>query len=459
MKVNIIGAGLAGSEAAWFLANRDVDVTIYEMRPTVSTKAHKTSRAAELVCSNSLKNKKFDNAAGLLKIEMALLGSIMIEAAKVAEVPAGNALAVDREIFSEYIDNKLRSHPKISFINQEVTDLPDFSDQEPLIIASGPLTSLKLADTIAQITNNPNLAFFDAIAPIFFKDSLDLEILFKQSRYEQGGDDYLNLPLNQEEYLDLITAIQSAEKYSGNEAVEQDSPDKLRPFEGCMPIEDIIERGPDTLRHGPLKPKGLADPRTGRWPYAAIQFRQDDQAGNIWSMVGMQTRLKRHEQEKIFRSLPGMNKAEFARYGSFHRNTFIDSPTCLNSTLELRSHPSLFFAGQITGTEGYLESAVGGCLAGINAYQRLQQQEPLSFPSDTAAGSLFDYISDSSRKDFQPINITYGIMPSYFEIMENFPKMNKKDKRYKCSERAVESMKDFITTNLLSTNDLKILRH
>ncbi len=448
MTVKIIGAGLAGSEAAWQLVNRNIPVEIYEMRPSISTKAHQTGLCAELVCSNSLKNSKLDNAAGLMKEEMRLLGSLILEAATYAEVPAGGALAVDRLVFAQYIDEKIRNHPLITFVEKELQEIPESSSEQPVIVATGPLTSKALTKSIAQLIDTPNLAFFDAIAPIFFRDSLDLNLLFKMSRYGKGGDDYYNIPLEKDHYNSFIDQIELAEKYTGNQAVESDSPEELRPFEGCMPIEDIILRGRETLRHGPLKPKGLIDPRTDRPPYAAVQLRQDDLQGNTWSMVGMQTRMKRHEQERIIRQLPGMQNAEFVRYGSFHRNTFIDSPNCLNATLELRKKPGLFFAGQINGTEGYIESAIGGILAGINASRRINNLEPLILPIETAGGSLFHYISDPTRKDFQPMNITYGVMPSYHQLLADFPKMNKHDKRMRCSNQALEILKIFIANNL-----------
>lgn len=447
-KVTIIGAGLAGSEAANYLANKGIQVDLYEMRLKVETKAHKTDKCAELVCSNSLKSMEFTNAVGLLKEEMKVLDSIMMESSEHTKVPAGNALAVDRHLFSEYIDNKIKSNPNINFINSEITEIPTATKESPVIIASGPLTSKSLTEKIEVITGTDNLAFFDAIAPIFYAESLNMDTLFKMSRYSKGTDDYINIPMNKEEYLTFMNAIVESDKYTGNEEVESDSPEKLRPFEGCMPVEDLALRGINTPRFGPMKPKGLTDPRTDREPYAAIQLRQDDKDGKCWSMVGMQTRMKRHEQDKILRSLPGMQNAEFVRYGSFHRNTFIDSPNCLNATLEFRTNPGLFFAGQITGTEGYVESAVGGLIAGVNTLRRLENKEPLVFPIETATGALFNYISDPERKKFQPMNMTYGIMPSYHKLAEENRKMNKIDKRTKTSENALSSFKEFIKSNL-----------
>ena len=443
IKASVIGAGLAGSEASLYLANNGVQVDLYEMRPDVSTKAHKTGLCAELVCSNSLKSTEMTNACGLLKEEMRILNSVMIEASDFSKVPAGNALAVDRNLFSEYIDKKVKTHPNINFITQEVDELPTYSKDIPLIIATGPLTSRKLTATIEKLTSEENLAFFDAIAPIFYAESLKLDVLFKMSRYQKGTDDYLNIPLNKDEYINFINSVNLADKYTGNEDVESDSLDKLRPFEGCMPIEDLISRGDNTARFGPMKPKGLIDPRTDREPYAAIQLRQDDANGKTWSMVGMQTRMKRHAQEEILRSLPGLENAEFVRYGSFHRNTFIESPKYLNATLEFKEKEGLFFAGQITGTEGYIESAIGGIVSGINALRRINNLQPAIFPVETATGSLFHYITSPERKDFQPMNMTYGIMPLYFQISEENRKMNKKDKRLMTSEKALEIFKKF----------------
>lgn len=446
--INIIGAGLAGSEAALQIANRGIQVNLYEMRPERSTKAHQTHLCAELVCSNSLKSSLITNAAGLLKREMALFNSVMIAASQVAEVPAGNALAVDRQVFAEFITKQITEHSNINLITQEVVDLAQLASDAITIVASGPLTSPLLTENIEKLTGEGNLAFFDAIAPIFFTESIDQSKLYRMSRYEQSGNDYLNIPLEKDDYYSFIEAVQAAEKYTGNEAVENDSLDKLdklRDFDACMPIEDILERGPNTLRFGPMKPKGLINPATGKMPYAAIQLRQEDKGANTYSMVGMQTRMKRHEQEKIFRLLPGLEKVEFARYGSFHRNTFIDSPNCLKPSLEFHTQDNLFFAGQIIGTEGYIESAMGGILAGINASRKISDKPCLELPDDTAGGSIFNYISNPECKNFQPINITYGIMPSYFKIAEEQPKTPKLERRKITSQRALKSMEEFIS--------------
>ncbi len=444
--VKIIGAGLAGSEAAWQAVSNGVDVVLSEMRPEVMTKAHKSPYCAELVCSNSFRGADLSNAVGLLKKELSTCGSLIMEAALLAAVPAGGALAVDREIFSKYIDEKIRTHPRITIRGEEITTIPQSSVDSPVIIATGPLTSRPLARAIEELTGEGHLSFYDAISPIIVGDSINQEETFRQSRYDKGGDDYINLPLSREEYYAFVEAVKNGEKYAGHDQVENEG-EVLRPFEGCMPIEDMIERGPDTLLFGPFKSVGLIDPRTGRKPYAVAQLRQDDKAGTLWSMVGMQTRLKQGEQLRIFRTLPGLKDAEFVRLGTMHRNTFMNSPRCLNSTLEFRTRPGLFFAGQITGVEGYVESTAGGLVAGINAARLLQRKEPISFPESTAIGSLMKYISDPERKDFQPMNISFGLMPCYHQAeLRNSAgkKIPKKDRRLQVSEAAIESVEKFI---------------
>lgn len=440
-RVTVVGAGLAGSEAAWQLASAGVHVDLYEMRPVQTTKAHKTDLCAELVCSNSFRGADLANAVGLLKEELKRWGSLVMEAALVAEVPAGGALAVDRDVFSRYIDQKIKNHPLITFHTEEITQIPAASPEAPVIIATGPLTSPSLTKQIEQLTGSGNLAFFDAISPIFHAESIEFEALFQQSRYDKGGGaDYWNVPLNREEYYALVDAISAAEKYTGNIAVENDCPE-LRPFEGCMPVEDMVARGPDTLLFGPLKPVGLTDPKTGRRPYAVLQLRQDDKAATLWSLVGFQTRMKRHEQEKTFRALPGLNKAEFVRYGSVHRNTFIDSPKCLNATLEFRTQPGLFFAGQITGVEGYVESTSGGLIAAKNALRRLNGEELLIVPASTATGALLHYISDPARTEFQPMNVSFGLIESYDDIPKRTAsgaKVSKRDRRLQAAHAALQ---------------------
>ncbi|MCB0324396.1 MAG: methylenetetrahydrofolate--tRNA-(uracil(54)-C(5))-methyltransferase (FADH(2)-oxidizing) TrmFO [Bdellovibrionales bacterium] len=447
-KARILGAGLAGSEAAWQLAQRNIEVTLYEMRPHQTTKAHKTSLCAELVCSNSFRGAGLENAVGLLKEELALWNSLIMEAAKACEVPAGGALAVDRERFSRYVDDKIHSHPLITVVREEIVEIPETSAQDPVIVATGPLTSQPLARAIEQFTGHGNLAFYDAISPIIFRESINAEKVFRQSRYDKGGDDYLNIPLEREAYYTFVEQVLAAEKYTGNIAVEQEQLGDLRPFEGCMPIEDMAERGPDTLLFGPLKPVGLTDPRTGKRPYAVIQLRQDDLEGELWSMVGLQTRMKRADQQRIFTSLPGLELAEFVRYGSVHRNTFIDSPQCLDATLAFRGRPGLFFAGQITGVEGYVESTAGGLAAALNVYRLLSNAPLIEFPRETALGALLGYISETGRKDFQPMNISFGLMPSYLELpnRNGRQKIPKKERRLSASNRALAATAALIRT-------------
>ncbi len=444
MSVRIIGGGLAGSEAAWQLAKRGIKVELFEMRPSTTTKAHKTGKLAELVCSNSFRGSDLSNAVGLLKEELRLLDSLIMTAADYARVPAGGALAVDRVIFSEYIDAKLRDHPFITLVEGELMEIPECDAGHPLIIATGPLTGKSLSAAIATLIGSGQLSFYDAISPIVLGDSLNLDEMFKQSRYDKGeGDDYLNIPLSREQYSKFIADVAAGEKFGGHNDVESESLEGIRPFEGCMPIEDMIERGPETLLFGPMKPVGLTDPKTGKRPHAVIQLRQDDKEGKLWSMVGFQTRLRQGEQTRIFRELPGMGNAEFVRLGTVHRNTFINSPECLNPTLQFRGRPGLFFAGQITGVEGYVESTAGGLVAGLNAARLLNGEDPLVFPLTTAIGSLMSYISDPERKHFQPMNVNYGLMPGYLET----PKVkgvSRKDKRHEVAQQALTVIREFL---------------
>lgn len=453
--VRIIGAGLAGSEAAWQIARRGHRVSLSEMRPSVGTKAHSTGLCAELVCSNSFRGAALHNAVGLLKEELKLWDSLIMKCALESEVPAGGALAVDRVVFSELVDSTLRQHPNISFQEEEISAIEGYSAEEPLIVASGPLSSPKLSSAIESLTGDGNLAFFDAISPIIYDESIDTSVCFRQSRYDKGeGDDYLNVPLSKDEYYDFVAEVKAAEKYTGNIAVESDSLEKLRPFEGCMPIEDMIERGDDTLLFGPFKPVGLRDPRTNSRPYAVLQLRQDDREGKLWSMVGMQTRMKRADQDRIFRKLPGLGAADFVRYGSVHRNTFIESPRLLDATLQYRGHAGLFFAGQITGTEGYVESTAGGVLAGLNASLLLEDKPLIELPEETALGALMRYISDPERKDFQPMNISFGLMNSYLNSPnrdEKGKKIGKKDRRLAAAAVALEKTKQISASHMPTT--------
>jgi len=409
------------------------------------TKAHRTGKFAELVCSNSFRGSSLTNAVGLLKEELKLLGSLIMDSAHRAQVPAGGALAVDRTIFSEFVDKTVREHPLVSVHLLEVTDIPKASPEHPVILATGPLTSPALAKAIRNMCGEDQLAFFDAISPIVTSESLDLSKMFRQSRYGKGeGDDYLNIPLTEDEYYRFVDEVRAAEKFGGHEEVEADLVENLRPFEGCMPIEEMISRGPDTLLFGPFKPVGLQHPQTGQRPFAVIQLRQDDQAGQLWSMVGMQTRMRHPEQLRIFRKLPGMEQAEFVRLGSVHRNSFLNSPKLLHATLEHRFHPGLFFAGQITGVEGYVESTAGGMVAGINAARLLSGESPLEFPRETAIGSLMGYISESGRRDFQPMNISFGLMDSYLNSSKRHPngkKISKDERRLLGAEMALETIR------------------
>jgi len=445
-KATIIGAGLAGSEAAWQLASRGFKVKLYEMRPQVKTKAHKTADFAELVCSNSFRGSALSNAVGLLKEELRSLDSLIMKAADLHAVAAGGALAVDRHKFSTYISQLIKENENIEISNEEVTEIPPYSLENPLIIATGPLTSKNLMKSIRELTGEDHLSFFDAISPILLGESLDTSKVFRQSRYDKGGDDYLNIPFSEEEYNSFIERVTVAEKYGGQADVENDSIENLKPFEGCMPIEEMISRGPETPRFGPLKPVGLTDPNTGKEPHAVMQLRMDDKEGKLWSMVGMQTRMTRGAQKEIFGSLTGLQNAEFVRYGSVHRNSFINSPKCLNSTLEFRGKEGLFFAGQMTGVEGYVESTSGGMLAGLNVEKILSGQSTFSFPSETAIGALMAYISDPERKDFQPMNISFGLMPSYLD--SPYKRMKKRERRLKASELSLEALEEFKTKTL-----------
>jgi methylenetetrahydrofolate--tRNA-(uracil-5-)-methyltransferase len=445
-QVTIIGAGLAGSEAAYQITKKGIKVSIFEMRPDKTTKAHKTNKCAELVCSNSFRGADLTNAVGLLKEELRLWDSLIMKAADHSKTPAGGAMAVDREKFSDYVDSFIRSNPLINFQTSEITEIPEPNPNNPVIIATGPLTSPGLSNMIKKLTGENQLSFFDAISPIIHSSSIDFDLVFRQSRYDKGeGADYLNIPLNKEEYYKFIDDVLTSEKFGGHEEVESDDIQGIRPFEGCMPIEDMAMRGIETLRYGPLKPVGLTDPRTGTRPYAVIQLRQDNLEGTLWSMVGFQTRMKHPEQLRIFKTLKGLENAEFVRLGSVHRNTFIDSPKCLNPTLEFRSKPGLFFAGQITGTEGYVESTSGGLVAGMNALKFLNQEEQITHSIETAIGALMYYISDPSREYFQPMNISYGLMPSYANALAGVKKKDKKEVRISIAKRALE-----ITSNTYS---------
>lgn len=435
-EVHVIGAGLAGCEATWQLISRGIRVVLHEMRPLKTTKAHKTDAFAELVCSNSLRGAALTNAVGLLKQEMRVLGGLIMQAADACAVPAGGALAVDRDQFSAFITAKVKRHPLVTHIMEEVLRIPD---NRPCIIATGPLTSPALAKDLERFVGSQNLAFFDAISPIILGESLNLDKVFRQSRYDKGDtDDYLNVPLDREQYYQFIELVKNGEKFGGHDEVESDKTDNLRPFEGCMPIEEMVSRGDDTLRFGPMKPMGLTNPRSDIKPYAVMQLRQDNREGTLWSMVGFQTKLRHPEQLRIFRTLPGLEEAEFVRLGSLHRNTFIDSPKCLNATLETRTDRGLFFAGQITGVEGYVESSATGLLAGINVARVTSGQDCIVPDPRTALGGLVHYISDPTRKSFQPMNISFGLIAGYGDVPGSKRRGGKDAWRLEVSRRALE---------------------
>lgn len=408
MKAAVVGAGLAGVEAAWQLAMHGISVDLYEMKPKKRSPAHKTDLFAELVCSNSLKAERHNSAAGLLKEEMASFGSLCVESALQSRVPAGGALAVDRDLFSQYITKKIEENPKITVIRKEVTALPDGYDA--VIIAAGPLASDGISNTIRALAGD-GLSFYDAAAPIVTAESIDMEAAFTQSRYDRGGaDDYINCPLDKAQYEAFYEAIISAE------SAELHSFDKRKDvYEGCMPIEVLASRGKDAMRYGPLKPVGLTNPKTGHRPWANLQLRKENNAGTLYNLVGFQTNLKFGEQKRVFSLFPALKNAEFVRYGVMHRNTFLDAPRCLNGDFSLRGHPEIFFAGQITGVEGYMESAAAGILAGLNAYRRLKGAQTVLLPETTMMGALSRYISDESVRDFQPMGANFGVLPPLSE--------------------------------------------
>ena len=420
----VVGAGLAGSEAAWMLARLGVPVTLYEMKPVRFSPAHKSPLFSELVCSNSLRSDRLENAVGLLKEELRHLGSLVMDAADRARVPAGGALAVDREAFSGYITAQLEAHPLVEIRREEVTAIPD---ADAVVIATGPLTSDALAAAISALPGVSRLSFYDAAAPIVTADSLDMTKVFRASRYGRG-DDYLNCPMTREEYDRFIDALLGAET-APVEGFEETSV-----FEGCMPIESMARRGRMVTAFGPMKPVGLTDPRTGRMPYACLQLRQDDAANSLYNLVGFQTRLKFPEQRRVFGLIPGLENAEYARYGVMHRDTFLNSPGYLSDTYECLNRPGLFFAGQMTGVEGYVESASSGLAAGLNAARRLTGRPPLSFPEVTAIGSLARYISTPNRH-FQPMNVTFGLMPPLDKRVRD-----KKQRYQLMSARALEAL-------------------
>jgi methylenetetrahydrofolate--tRNA-(uracil-5-)-methyltransferase len=410
----IIGGGLAGCEAAWQVAQRGFYVHLYEMRPGKTTGAHTTDNLAELVCSNSLGSLLPDRASGILKAELSRLNSMLLDCALKAAIPAGSALAVDREIFSQLVTKNITSHPNIKVIRKEFTEIPE----TPVIIASGPLTSPELSSAIVSLSGETHLFFYDAIAPIVARDSIDMNVAFRASRYDSGvlqEGDYINCPLNEKEYYEFVDSLVTAERIELKE-FELDLEDGVQSgfshyFEGCLPVEIIARRGKQSLAFGPMRPTGLTNPISGRRPYAVVQLRQDNLAGNLFNIVGFQTNLKFSEQKRVLRMIPGLEKAEFYRFGQMHRNTFIASPKLLLPTLQSRNRADLLFAGQITGVEGYLGNIATGLLAGINSAHILKNEEPLSLPNTTMLGALCYYISNADMKDFQPMKSNLGILP------------------------------------------------
>ncbi|MGE3955889.1 MAG: methylenetetrahydrofolate--tRNA-(uracil(54)-C(5))-methyltransferase (FADH(2)-oxidizing) TrmFO [Vicinamibacterales bacterium] len=462
--IRVVGGGLAGCEAAWQAARAGVPVTLYEMRPVRGTAVHKTDRLAELVCSNSFRGDKLDNAVGLLKEEMRRLGSLVMQAAEASRVPAGAALAVDREAFADAITTAISTHPLISIVRQEVAVLPPSSPAEPVIVATGPLTSDALSAEIARLVGGSHLYFYDAISPIVLAESIDRTKVFRQSRWgrsirgreglegqegalrlpsvaqgagatdvacgvDDGEGDYLNCPFTKDEYERFYDALVHAESATVHDF------DKEKFFEGCLPIEVMAHRGVDTLRFGPMKPVGLTDPRTGRTPYAAVQLRQDNLAADHFSLVGFQTQLKWGEQARVLRMIPGLEQAEFVRYGMVHRNTYVNGPTVLTETWQLREHPSIFFAGQMSGVEGYVESAASGLLAGLNAAALAKGRPTSAPPRTTAIGALAYYASHANPAHYDPSNITFGIMEPLVQ-----PPRGKADRKVALSHRALEAL-------------------
>ncbi|HKP29183.1 MAG TPA: methylenetetrahydrofolate--tRNA-(uracil(54)-C(5))-methyltransferase (FADH(2)-oxidizing) TrmFO [Gemmatimonadales bacterium] len=417
----VVGGGLAGSEAAWALAKRGFKVDLHEMRPVLKTPAHQTDRLAELVCSNSFKSVETSNAHGLLKAELRLLGSLLLECADEARVPGGAALVVDRDVFSRRVQEQIETHPNITIHRGEATMLP-----EPGIVATGPLTSEALGHAISQRLGTGALAFYDAIAPIVNAESLDHEVLYALSRYGKGeGTDYLNAPLSREGYEGFIDALIAGDQYHGHEF------DEVPYFEGCLPVEEMASRGRETLRFGPMKPVGLPDPRTGRDPWAVVQLRREDKAGQMWNLVGFQTRLRIPEQQRVFRMIPGLENAEFLRYGSIHRNSYLNSPASLGDGLSTREGSGLFFAGQLTGVEGYTESLGTGIMAGINLARHLEGKPPAVPPPTTMLGALYRYLREADPKHFQPMNANFGLL----EPLEG--KVRKDEKKQKLVDRAL----------------------
>jgi methylenetetrahydrofolate--tRNA-(uracil-5-)-methyltransferase len=437
--IHVIGAGLAGCEAAYQAAEAGARVVLYEMRPHRRTPAHTTDAFGELVCSNSLKSEGENSAPWLLKRELRQLGSLLIGAADRSRVPGGHALTVDREIFSREITRAIESHPGIEIRREEVTSIPD---EGIVIVATGPLTSDRLAQQITSLTGADRLFFYDSISPIVAADSVDMTVAFRASRYGKsldGSDDYVNCPFNKQQYEVFIDALLAAESYEPH--IEQD---KTPYFEGCLPIEEIARRGRDTLRFGPMKPAGLDDPRTGRWAYAIVQLRQENQRADSYNLVGFQNHMRFGDQARVFRLIPGLENAEFLRFGQMHRNTYINSPALLRPTLQLRNDPRILFAGQISGVEGYPESIAAGLIAGRNAALLARGEDPEAFPRETALGSLCHYVTHADPGHFQPANITFDLLPALDEETKKKFKHDKKARHAEVCRRAQDSLEGFL---------------
>lgn len=429
--VTIIGGGLAGSEAAWQLAERGITVTLYEMRPKRTTGAHVSDRLGELVCSNSLGSKLVDRASGLLQAELKLLGSLLLECAERAALPAGGALAVDRDLFAHYVTDALESHPNVKIIREEVTLIPQ---GEPVIIATGPLTSDALAQQIIRLTGEEYLYFYDAIAPIVTAESIDMTIAFKANRYNRGemaDGDYINCPMTKEEYITFVEALRQA-PLTDLRDFEREDPHF---FEGCLPIEQLASRGIDTLAFGPMRPVGIINPHTGKQPYAVVQLRQDNLAGSLYNLVGFQTNIKWTQQEAILRLIPGLAQAEFVRMGQMHRNTFINSPKLLHPTMQFRQRSDLYFAGQITGVEGYVGNIATGLVAAVNIARSMDNRSPFLLPPTTMLGALCNYVTHTDPKYFQPMKANFGILPDLIR-----PIKNKRERYMSYAKRAISDM-------------------
>ena len=433
----VVGAGLAGCEAAWQLASRGVRVVLYEMKPVRRSPAHASDRFAELVCSNSLRGASLSNAVGLLKEEIRRLRSLVIQPADATAVPAGRALAVDRDAFAEHIHSAIETHPKIEVRREPVERLPEADNA---ILATGPLTDPPLAREIQALLGDEHLYFYDAIAPTLYADSIDYDVVFRASRYEQdrpGEGDYLNVPLDRAAYYDFVAGLLAAETVPLHEC------EAALYFEGCLPIEEMARRGRDTLAYGPMKPVGLIDPDTGRRPYAVVQLRQEDKAGVLFSLVGFQTKLRIGAQRELFRTLPGLGSAVFARFGSVHRNTYVNAPRRLTATLEARQRPGLFIAGQMAGVEGYVESAALGYVAGINAWRRAAGRLPLLPPDETAHGALLRHLREADPGHFQPMNVNFGLFLPLAPVGDGSRKLKKREKNEALAQRALDALQSY----------------